>query len=292
DVQGDPKQFLPYITDAEILITHLARIDASVIDAGERLKVIGIARGGPVNVDVDEATKRKIPVLYAPGRNAESVADLTIGLLIAEARGIARAHSSLIAGHWRFDFYSENLLGVELEGKVLGLVGCGHVGRKVIERAKGFGMRLYVYDPYVPIAEVESLGAKSVDLDSLLKESDFISIHARLTKETEELIGKEAFEKMKPTAILINTARGGIVDEAALYEALRDRRIAGAAIDTFKEEPLYDSPLLKLDNITVTPHIGSATREVALRSARLIAEEVASYIAGRRPRNIVNPSVL
>lgn len=285
---GDRKQLIDNIDDAEILIVHVAPITAEVIDAGAGLKLIGCCRAGPVNVDVAYATKKGVPVIHTPGRNAQGVADLTIGLIVAEARGIARAHAFMKSGIW-----SVPEVGVELWGKTLGIIGLGNVGSRVAFRAKnGFNMNVLAYDPYVPKERAEELGVKLVDLETLLRESDFVTIHSRAPPDAKPQITSEHIALMKPTAYLINTARGNILDEQALYEALKNDKIAGAALDVYAKEPIDpDNPLLKLDNITLTSHIGGLTREVPLRAAEIMAEDVARFIKGERPKNVKNPEV-
>jgi len=287
---GDPQDLIDNLEGVSILVVHAAPVTARVIEAGKDLKLIACCRGGPVNVNVEAATKRGIPIVHTPGRNADAVADLTIGLMIAEARHIARAHCTLKAGQWRL-FPPD--LSTELLEKTVGIVGFGNVGRKVAERAKGgFKMKVLVYDPYVSKEDVEKYGGKPVDLDSLLRESDFVTLHLRLPPEVKGFIGARELALMKKTAYLINTARGNAVDYEALREALKNRKIAGAALDVYEKEPMDPGdPLLKLDNITLTPHIGGMTREIPLRSAQIVAEELERFIRGQRPKNVMNPSV-
>lgn len=285
---GHPKQIVDNINGAEILIVHVAPVTKEVIDAGASLKLIGCCRTGPVNIDVAYATKKNVPVIYAPGRNAQGVADLTIGLIIAEARGIARAHALMKSGVW-----SVPEVGVELWGKTLGIIGLGNVGSRVAFRAKnGFNMNVLAYDPYVPKERAEEFGVKLVDLETLLRESDFVTIHSRAPPDAKPQIAAEHIALMKPTAYLINTARGNILDEQALYEALKNDKIAGAALDVYAKEPIEpDNPLLKLDNITLTSHIGGLTREVPLRAAEIMAEDIARFTKGEKPKNVKNPEV-
>jgi len=287
---GDPKDIIEKLEGVNVLVVHVAPVTADVIEAGKDLKAIGCCRGGPVNVNVEAATKRGIPVLYTPGRNADAVADLTIGLIIAEARHIARAHSSRKAGQWRL-FPAEQ--STELLEKTIGIVGFGSVGRKVADRARGgFKMNVLVYDPYVSKDEIEESGGKSVDLETLLQESDFVTLHLRLPAEVKGFIGAKELGMMKKTAYLINTARGNAVDYDALFEVLKNKRIAGAAFDVYDREPFDSSyPLLKLDNVTLTPHIGGMTKEIPLRSAQIMAEDLERLVRGERPRNVQNPSV-
>jgi len=285
---GHPKQIIDNIDGAEILIVHVAPVTKGVIDAGASLKLIGCCRAGPVNVDVSYATKKGVPVIYTPGRNAQGVADLTIGLMIAEARGIARAHAFMKSKIW-----SIPELGVELWGKTLGIIGLGNVGSCVAFRAKnGFNMNVLAYDPYVPKKRAEELGVELVDLETLLRESDFVTIHSRAPPDEKPQITTEHIALMKPTAYLINTARGNILDEQALYEALKNDKIKGAALDVYMKEPIDPGNLLlKLDNITLTPHIGGITREVPLRAAEIIAEDIARFLKGERPKNVQNAEV-
>lgn len=296
---GSPQDLIDNIDEAEVLVVHQAPVTKDVIEAGRNLRVIGCCRGGPVNVNIEAATKRGLPVLHTPGRNADAVADFTIGLILAEARSIARADAFVKAGCWRKSLSQEeweNFTGPELSGKTIGVVGFGDVGSRVATRARGgFDMNVLVYDPYVSKEKVEELGGKKVDLKTLLKESDFITLHVRLPSNVKGFIDARHFALMKKTAYLINTSRGNAVDEQALYEALKDRKIAGAALDVFMKEPIdSDNPLLKLDNITLTPHIAGdeLSQEVRFRSAQMIAEDIARLIKGERPKRIQNPSVL
>lgn len=286
---GDPQQLIDNLHDADAMIVHMAPVTREVIDAGTNLKLIGCCRGDPVNVDIKYATKKKIPVIYSPGRNAQAVADLTIGLMIAEARGIARAHALLKSGVW-----SVQPPGVELWGKTLGIIGLGNVGACVAHRAKnGFNMNVLAYDPYVPKERAEKLGVKLVDLKTLMQESDFVTIHSRGAPDEKPQITAEHLALMKPTAYLINTSRGYLIDEQALYEALKDGKIAGAALDVYAKEPIdSNNPLLKLENVTLTPHIGGISRDTPLRAAEIIGEDIARFVKGEKPKNVRNPEVL
>jgi len=292
---GSPNQLTEEIGDAEILVVHRAPVTAEVMTASSNLRLIGCARGGPINVDVAEATKRGILVVRAPGRNADAVADYTIGLILAEARTIARAHMRFVSeGTWRFDEQGRLAFrrGIELPGKTLGLIGFGDIGTRVAQRVKGFGMRVLVYDPYLSNEE-ERRGVELTDLDTVMSESDFVSIHARATEENVNLIGEKEIRLMKETSILINTARASLVDYTALYEALRDHRILGAALDVYPEEPVNpDSPLLKLDNVTLTPHLAGTTQEVPLNGVKIVVEDVGRYLHGETVKHILNSEAL
>jgi D-3-phosphoglycerate dehydrogenase len=285
---GDPKKIIANVGNTDILIVHAAPVNAEVMDAAPSLKLIGCCRSGAANVEVSYATKKGIPVLFTPGRNAHGVADLTIGLIICEARGIARADAQMKSG-----VYCVPEVGVELWGKTLGIIGLGSVGSGVAFRAKnGFNMEVLAYDPRVPGERARELGVKLVDLEKLLRESDFVTVHSRASPDARPQITAKHIAMMKPTAYLINTSRGSIVDEQALVEALENGRIAGAALDVYTKEPVEpDNPLLKLDNVTLTPHVGGITREVPLRTAEIIAEDVARFLKGERPRNVLNAEV-
>lgn len=286
---GTPEQLIPHVGDADVLAVHIAPVSRSVIDAAPNLKLIACARGGPVNVNVDYAASRGIAVVYTPGRNADAVADITIGMMIVQARSMFRAANTLRHDPdlaWNRE-ERKTYVGTELPGKTLGLVGFGAVGRKVVRRALGFDMRVLVYDPYIDPQSISETGAEPCDLDRLLAESDFVSLHMRLTEETESFVNAEFLAKMKPTAYLINTARGGVVDEQALYKALTSGAIAGAALDVMREEPpSAANPLLSLDNVTVLPHIGGQTREINARGAAMIVEDVVAFVEGRQPSRV------
>ena len=290
---GSDEELLPLVQNSDALLVHFAPVTSGMIQSARILKIIGCARGGPVNINVQAATRRRIPVLFTPGRNADAVADYTLGMILAETRNIARADASLKQGAWRADFYRYDLSGPELSGKTLGLVGIGSVGAKVCARARAFGMTVLAYDPYVPAENVRSLGAEKVELDTLLERSDFVSAHARLTFETRKLIGAKQLSLMKPTAYLVNTSRGQLVDENALVEALVQKRVAGAALDVFENEPLDPrSPLLRLPNVTVTPHIAGASKDVAHRAAQMLADDIKRILLKEKPVFCANPTVL
>ncbi|MEM3403032.1 MAG: 2-hydroxyacid dehydrogenase [Nitrososphaeria archaeon] len=293
EFSGDPKELAKEMGDTQVLVVHAAPVTVEVLDASKNLKIVACTRGGAVNVDVDAATDRGIPVINTPGRNADAVADYTIGFILAETRSIARAFEDLRKGNWKYEYYDYEICGYELAGKSLGLIGFGQVGRKVAQRAKGFEMNVLVYDPYVRSEDILAMGCQPVDLEKLLKESDFVSIHARLTPSTVKMIGAKEIALMKKTAYLINTARGRLVDQKALYEALENRRIAGAALDVFENEPLSKSdPILTYDNVTITPHIGGAAKDVVARAAKMVAEDIKRLLEVKTPLYCVNPSAL
>jgi len=268
--------------------------------AGPRLKVIGVPRAGYDNVDVAAATRFGVPVVYAPGANAVAVADFTMGLLLALNRGIAKAHMRLKTASWTARWAMGT--GSNLEGKTLGILGLGNVGCRVALRAQAFGMALMAYDPYLTDDTMTALGlfprellVTLVDLPTLLKEADFITLHLPITEQTLKMLGEAELALMKPTAYVINTARGGILDENALLHALQQGQIAGAALDVFEREPLDPQhPLLALDNVIVTPHIAWCTPESLRRVNTIVAREVTKILKGHMPnlRYLANPDVL
>jgi len=264
---------------------QFAPLARRVIETAPQLKVIGVVRSGIENIAVDYATQRGIAVLNTPGRNARAVAECTVGMILAEIRNIARAHALLAAGQWQRTFPNSAAIP-ELYEKTVGLVGYGAVGRRVAGYLQAFGSRIIAYDPF---AVGNPAPATLVDLETLLRQSDVVSIHARLTQETYHLIGAPELALMKPTAVLVNTARSGLVDEAALVRALAQRQIQGAALDVFDVEPLpKDHPLLQLDNVTLAPHLAGSTLDAFLNSPRLMAGHLARLLRGATDLPIVN----
>lgn len=277
---GHPRQLVDALDDEEILVVHGAPVTDAVLDASSRLQLICCARGGPVNVDAVAAAERGIPVLTSPGKNAEAVADLTLAFLLMLARGIPQAQRFLLDGGQlgRSTFEGAQFFGYELGGRTLGLVGYGHVGRRVATRALAFGMTVMVYDPYVAASEIAAPGITPSALDELLAASDAVSLHARATPENANLFGVALFARMKRGAYFINTARESLVDEAALYEALASGHLAGAALDVVRATPGRPTPLLALPNVIITPHIGGATFETASRGVDMLATQIEHYL--------------
>jgi D-3-phosphoglycerate dehydrogenase len=266
------------------LLVDFAPVPAELM---KNVKLIGICRANTSNVELKEATARRIPVIAIAGRNASAVAEFTLGLMLAESRHIARSHCNLIHGKW-LKAYGDD--PNELGGKTVGIIGFGSIGRAVAKKLAGFDCRILYHDPFV---SDEADGMERVPLERLLKESDFVTIHVRLTPETRHLIGREQIDLMKPSAYLVNTARSEIIDQEALIEALASSRIRGAALDVFVDEPLpAASPLLKLSNVTLTPHMAGATQESLARSPLLLVQNVLKYLGGDHDCNIQNKSVL
>jgi len=280
------------VKDVDALIIRvIGRVSRKVIESARKLKVIGHHGAGLDNIDLEAATDHGIPVVYTPEANTESVAEHTIGLMIAIAKKIPQTHYALTRNkNWAIRY---ECIGTELYRKTLGLIGFGRIGRAVARRAKGFKMRVLAYDPYVSEDVAKKFGVKLVDLKTLLSNSDFVSIHVPLTKETYKLIGKRELEMMKPKTFLINTARGGVLDYKAVYEALIEGKLAGAAFDVYEEEPPnLEDPLFKLDNIIATPHMAAITEEALKRMAITVAKDVVKVLKGKRPKYIANPEVL
>jgi phosphoglycerate dehydrogenase-like enzyme len=282
----------------DVFVTEVDQLRARVLEQLDTLRVVACCRADPVNVDVGVATAMGIPVLHAPGRNAQAVADLTVALILMSLRRIPQAMNVLrqedgAQGMVKMAVAFFDLKGNELWGKTVGIVGLGAVGREVARRLKGFDTELLVYDPYVPSGKVERLGAKNVDLATLLTASDVVTLHAPLTEETKGMLGRTELAMMKPTAFLINTARAELADEEALYAALKDGEIGGAALDVFVEEPPpADHPLLQLPNVIATPHIGGNTREIPAHQSRIVVSDLELLFQGKRPLHILNPETL
>ena len=260
------------VVGAEALIIRSAtEVTDAVLAAGTDLVVVGRAGIGLDNVDIDAATKRGILVVNAPQSNVVSAAEQTLALILAQARNVAQADAALRDGRWE----RSAMTGVELFDKTLGIIGLGRIGKLVAERARAFGMHLIGYDPYVSEDRAREMSVELVDLDTLAQRSDIVTVHVARTPETVGLIGTDFLAKAKPGIRIINVARGGIVDEQALHDALMDGRVAGAGLDVFVEEPCTDSPLFQLPTVTVTPHLGASTHEAQNRAGVTIAEQVA-----------------
>src|SRR5215208_424788 len=271
-----------------LLVRSETKVTADLLAGAERLKVVGRAGAGVDNIDVEAATRRGIVVVNAPGGNTFAAAEHTMALLLAAARRIAAADASLKGGEWR----RSDFLGIEVRGKVLGLVGLGRVGAEVARRAQAFDMKIVAYDPYVSAELARRLGVEVADLRSVLEQADFVSLHTPLTEHTHGLIGAEQLGWMKPSAILVNCARGGLVDEAALLAVLENGWLAGAAIDVFEQEPAMENPLARHRKVVATPHLGASTVEAQASVARQVAEQVLQVLEGRPAQFAVNAPTL
>lgn len=270
-----------------VVITSAHRLTRHVIESAPNLRAIVKygSKPGADNIDYAAANERKIMVAYTPNANSDSVAEFTVALAFALAKNISNVMPRIKSHAWR----DESCLGMELAKKTVGIVGLGVIGFKVAQKLSCLGMKILARDPYVSSEKANQVNAKLVDLTSLLRESDIVTMHAQVTNETRRMIGSTELSLMKPTAYLINTARGALVDEKALFEALRDRKIAGAGIDAFDTEPPSpDNPLLSLDNVILTPHVASWTGDALRNEAYMAVEEVRRIVTGDKPINLAN----
>lgn len=268
-----------------VIVRSSTRLTKEIINAGKNLKVIGRAGVGVDNVDLETATKRGIIVMNTPEGNTTATAEHTLTMILAVARKIPQAHASLTGGKWK----REEFIGVELAGKTLGVIGLGRIGREVARRAsQGFGMKVIAFDPFITEASAKSLDVAFCDLKKLFKEADFITVHTPLTPETKYLVNRAAFQLMKKGVRIINCARGGIVDEKALLEAIRSGKVAGAALDVFEREPPANNPLLKRPEVVATPHLGAATHEAQENVSAAVVRQVIDALHNRAIRNAVN----
>ena len=286
-VDMDRSRLEAILPDMETWVVSAYRIDDALLAKGADLRLI-IKHGiGVDNIDIAAATRRNIMVMNAPQVNPLPVADLSMTLLLSLSRRIVEAHQSVVAGKWT------QFLGMGVDGRCLGIVGLGRIGLAVADRAKGFGMKLLGFDPYAAErVRNQRSDIEVVELEDLLKRADFVSLNLPLSDETRGLIGREALLCLKPSALVVNTSRGKIVDEEAMYEALRDRRIAGYATDVFEREPPTDSPLLTLPNVLLTPHIGWYTQDAMKSLGDQVVESVLSVYRGEMPDNILNREVV
>ena len=271
-----------------VLIRSATKMDAEAIAAAPNLKIIARAGVGLDNVDVPAATAAGVLVVNAPTSNIVSAAELAVSLLVAVARNVVPANLALKNGQWKRSQFG----GVELQGKTVGIIGMGKIGMLVAQRLAGFDMKFVAYDPYVKNAPAGGPEIRMVSLDELLAVSDFVTIHIPKTPETSGLIDAAALAKMKPTAFVINAARGGVLDESALFEALKAGTIAGAGLDVYATEPCTDSPLFALDNVVATPHLGASTEEAQEKAGVAVAESVVAAFAGKEVPGAVNAKEL
>ena len=299
---------------ADILLVGYEKITGKVIQSAKDLKLIGVSRGNPINVNLEAINARKIPLLFTPGRNAIAAAEFTIGLMLSLARNIVKSDRSLRGGSWLGeplqDIYRNNpevdviwnidgkspydqLRGIELSGRTLGLIGLGNVATRVALLAKAFGMHVITYTSIGDRDRANDLGIKIVPLNQVFQELDFISVHCSASSKTNSIIDSAAFEKMKPTSFLINTARASMIDQKALVNALEKHQIAGAALDVFWYEPLpQNHPFLKMDNVGLTSHIAGSTNEIPERHSRMLVDDVIAWMDGISPKYVFNKKAL
>jgi D-3-phosphoglycerate dehydrogenase len=288
DPWAEPERWEREASQVDAVISRKGRITRQHMERSKgKLKIVARTGVGvdASRIDVEAAREHKVWVTNNPGVNAAAVAELTFAQMIALARHTVEADRAVKDNRWG-DYL--RFTGIELAGRTLGIVGMGNIGTRVALRARAFEMQLLVCDPYVPQSHVTALNGRWVDLEELFAESDFVTLHLPYNKETRHIVGERQLSRMKKSAYLVNLARGGVLDEDALYKCLVEKRIAGAAIDVLETEPpRKDHPLLKLDNVLLTPHIGGSTREATLRGERGAAEEVVRVLEGKRPRNPV-----
>jgi D-3-phosphoglycerate dehydrogenase / 2-oxoglutarate reductase len=290
EYEGDPRELADHMQGVEVLVVHGAPVTSEVLGAGEALRLVCCARGGPVNVDIAAASERGLPVVITPGKNADAVAEQTLAFLVMLARRFPYAQGFLLDGNaaGESNFEGAQFFGHELGGHTLGLVGYGNVGRRVARCALAFDMAVLVFDPYLDANGGNGL-EQVVDLGSLLERSDFVSLHARATAENENLFDHEAFARMKRGSCFVNTARETLVDEDALDEALSSGHLSGAALDLVRPRPGGGRhPLLRHRNVVITPHIGGATYETLLRGATMVLREIERLAAGEPLVNVIN----
>lgn len=283
------EELVEVVRDADALLVCFAPVTRRVVEAAARCRIIARYGIGVDNVDVATATARGIVVTNVPDYCVEEVSDHTLALLLACARRVVWLDRAVRAGRWD----AQDAVPIHrLSGQVLGLVGFGKIPRAVARKARALGLRVLAFDPYVEEAAVREFGAEAVTFRPLLERSDYVSVHAPLTPQTQGLLDEAAFRWMKPTAYLINTARGRIVDERALVDVLRAGRIAGAALDVYEREPEVTPALKELPNVVLTPHIGSAARDTREQIAHIVVDNILEFLAGRRPHYVANPEVL
>lgn len=280
-----PEELLETIDQYEgIIVRSRTKVTREVIENAKNLKIIARAGVGVDNIDVEAATEHGILVVNAPQSTSITVAEHAMGLMLALSRKIAIADASVKSGKWE----KSRFMGMELRNKTLGVIGMGRIGSQVVKRSKAFEMDVIVYDPYITEETAKELGVEITTLDDLVQKADVMTIHVPLTPETKGLISKDELAKMKDNAILLNCARGGIIDENDLYEALKERPELKAGLDVFENEPLEDSPLATLDNVVLTPHIAASTKEAQRDAAIIVAKEVKEVINGNTPSNVLN----
>ncbi len=282
---ADRAELLPAIAEVDaILVRSATKVDAEALTAAKNLKVVARAGVGLDNVDVKAATQNGVMVVNAPTSNIVSAAELAVALMLAAARHVAPANAALKDGEWKRSKYT----GIELYEKTVGIVGLGRIGVLVAQRLSAFGMKVIAYDPYVQAGRAAQMGVRLVTLDELLEEADFMSVHLPKTPETVGLIGEEQLAKVKPSLVLVNAARGGIVDEQALYNAIKEGRVAAAGLDVFAKEPCTDSPLFEFENVVATPHLGASTDEAQEKAGIAVAKSVRLALSGELVPDAVN----
>ncbi|UNS98344.1 2-hydroxyacid dehydrogenase [Streptomyces tubbatahanensis] len=293
EASGTEDELLEALGDAEIALVQMAPFTDRVIREAANLKLIAVARGGPVNVDVEAATRAGIPVTFTPGRNAAAAAEFALGLMLAALRRIPASDAELKKGTWRGDYYAIENAGIELDGTTVGLVGYGAIGSIVARVLRAFGSRVLVADPYTDPAKAAADGVELVALDDLLRRSSVVSLHARVTPETRHMLHADNLKLLPKGAVLVNSARGELMDYAPLPALLESGHLGALALDVYDvEPPPANWPLHAAPNVITTPHLAGATRQTADRAAAITAAQAAAHLRGERPEYVVNPQTL
>jgi D-3-phosphoglycerate dehydrogenase len=283
----DASDIASRVEGVDVLVVHKAPVSRELLVGADSLALVAAARGGTENVDVAACREHDVQVLHAPGRNRHAVADYAVAMLLSRLRGIPSHHDALSGGEWN-QVFDPDRLPPDVRTTEIGVVGFGNIGRGVAARLAGFDATVLAYDPYVEDAAIREAGAEPVSKGALLDRADAVTLHVRLSEETEGLLGAAEFERMSPSAFLVNTARGGLVDEDALVEALDAGEIAGAALDVFRTEPLAeDHPLLDCEGVVLSPHVAGSTRDAVLGGPRILADDIARWLDGEEPVNVV-----
>jgi D-3-phosphoglycerate dehydrogenase len=293
EASGAVSELIEKLQGVEIVATHLAPFSAEVFKNAPDLKMIGVCRGGPVNIDLKAATKAGVLVSYAPGRNAQAAAEFAIALMLAAMRRITRGDTDLHKGIWRGDFYSYEKTGIEICGSTVGLIGYGAIGKIVAKILTAMGASVIVFDPYADKTLMAADGVEFVELDYLLKNSSVVSLHARLTADSRHILNAENMKMLPEGAVIINSARGGLMDYKPLPDLLRSGRIGALALDVYDiEPPPSDWPLLGIENVVLTPHLAGATKQTAWRAANIVSDEIKLFLAGKAPQFVANTDIL
>lgn len=292
EASGNVDELVESLTGAAIAVTQMAPFTPEVFRRCPDLRLISVCRGGPVNVDLDAATEAGVVVSFAPARNATAAAEFAVGLMLAAMRRVPKADSELKAGTWRGDYYTYENAGLEMDGATVGLIGYGAIGHIVARVLLAFGATVLTYDPYADAEQVAADGVHSVSLTDLLTRSQVVSLHARLTAETHHLLNADNLALLPQGAVLVNTARGGLLDYAPLPDLLRTGRLGALALDVYDvEPPPRDWPLFDAPNVVMTPHLAGATKQTAARAAAIVSDDITRFLNGERPRYVANPAV-
>jgi D-3-phosphoglycerate dehydrogenase / 2-oxoglutarate reductase len=292
EASGSEDQMIEALRGVEVCVTQMAPLTEKVLDASPDLRLFCISRGGPVNANIAAATEHGVAVTYAPGRNATATAEQSVGMLIATTRRIPQTHADLSGGTWRGDYYRYDAVGPELENSTVGVIGYGAIGSRVARILAGFGANVLAHDPYLA-PEAFAAGVEQVELDELLSRSRFVTLHARVTPDNKKMIGAAQIALIQPGSVLVNCARGALLDYDAVCDALDSGHLFGAAFDVFAEEPIpAGSRLLTTPNLVMTPHLAGGSKETAQRAATIVASDVGRYLRGEEIANCANPEAL